>query len=89
MKKSLEKNFIKYSFFAFCLLVAISWYYIFSANSEEIFKIFDSRNGMYLSRFLKRLIGVNEELPAYMDKEMWKQSLYLSIQTFQMSILAT
>ncbi len=40
-------------------------------------------------RFLKRLFGLNEEIPAFLDKEMWKQGLILSIQTFEMSILAT
>ena len=89
MKKNTDKNFIKYSFFIFCLLVAVSWSYIFSTDPESLSKLFDSRNTVHLSRFIGRLFGINEEVPAFFDKEMWKQAISLSIQTFQMSILAT
>ena len=86
---NIKKNFIKYSFFTFCLLVIISWFYIFFSEPESLSKLFDERNIEYLIRFLKRLFGLNEEIPAFLDKEMWKQGLILSIQTFEMSILAT
>lgn len=35
------------------------------------------------------MAGIGEELPAYLDPEMWQKALWLSWETFVMSILAT
>ena len=89
MKKIIDKHFIKYSFFIFCLLILVSWIYIFTTEPDSLSKVFDEKNLEFLSRFIKRLFGANETKPAFLDKQMWKQGLDLSIQTFEMSILAT
>lgn len=89
MKNSAEKNFIKYSFFLFCILTAVSWIYIFSNESEKIFSLMNKKNLEYLGKFIKRLFGMNEEVPAFMNMEMWKEGLILSMKTFEMSVLAT
>ncbi len=87
--ENIDRNFIKYSFFVFCLLVIISWGYILASEPESLGKLFDEKNGEYLLRFIKRLFGMNEKQPAFLNKEMWKQGMLLSLQTFEMSILAT
>ena len=89
MNRKIDKYFIRYSFFLFCSLIILSWTYIFHTESDSLFKVFDERNIGYLSRFLRRLFGLNEEIPAFLNIEMWKQGLVLSIQTLEMSILAT
>lgn len=89
MNRKIDKYFIRYSFFLFCFLIILSWTYIFHTESDSLFKVFDERNMNYLSRFLRRLFGLNEEIPAFLNIEMWKQGLVLSIQTLEMSILAT
>ena len=87
--ENIDRNFIKYSFFVFCLLIIISWGYILASEPESLGKLFDEKNGEYLLRFIKRLFGMNEKQPAFLNKEMWKQGMLLSLQTFEMSILAT
>lgn len=89
MKKNIDKNFIKYSFFLFCILAVISWVYIFSIESKNMSNLFNKKNIDYLKRFLQRLIGKGETKPAFLDIEMWKEGFILSIKTFQMSIVAT
>lgn len=89
MKKNIEKHFIKYSFYLFCLLILISWIYILISEKNSLTTLFDTKNKDYLMRFLNRLLGKNEEIPAYTNKKMWMEAIKLSIQTFEMSILAT
>lgn len=89
MEKIRNRQFIKYSFSIFCLLILVSWIYVFSDASESISNLFNSRNPVYLNRFFRRLLGENEKNPAFLDIEMWKQALYLTIKTFETGILAT
>lgn len=87
--KHIDKYFIRYSFLAFIILSILSWAYIFKAEPKALSKLFDSKNYFYLTKFIKGLLGVGEENPAFLDKEMIKQALKLSYDTFMMSILAT
>lgn len=89
MKKNVDKHFIKYSFFLFCFLSIISWIYIFFTELDVLSSLFNGKNADYFTKFIKRLLGLNETVPAYLDKEMWKEGFSLSLQTFKMSILAT
>lgn len=88
MRKNRSRHFIKYSFFIFCLLILISWIYIFIDTPENISKLFSLGNLKYFDRFLQRLFGKNEENPAFLDVEMWRQALFLMGQTFKMGISA-
>ncbi len=84
----MNKKFIKYSFLVFCFLTLFSWIFIFVKDGDEIENLLNSQNMNYLIKFFSRLFGQNEKNPAFLDKNIWTEVFYLSIETFKMGILS-
>ncbi len=89
MRKHIDRYFIRYSFWAVLGLIGLSWGYILKDQPTALSELFRAENWDYLTEFLVGMAGVGEELPAYLDPEMWQKALWLSWETFVMSILAT
>lgn len=89
MRKHLDRYFIRYSFWAVLGLIGLSWGYILKDQPTALSELFRTENWDYLTEFLAGMAGIGEELPAYLDPEMWQKALWLSWETFVMSILAT
>ncbi|WP_373779119.1 PhnE/PtxC family ABC transporter permease [Glaesserella sp.] len=85
----IDRHFIKYSFFTVLCLIAFSWLYILKDQPSALADLFRADNWIYLREFIESMLGIGEEIPAYLDPEMWQNALWLSGETFVMSILAT
>ncbi|MFT9497843.1 PhnE/PtxC family ABC transporter permease [Anaerosolibacter sp.] len=94
MKKNLtpikgrKLNFVDFSLFFVCVLMIISWIFIFYADQADLSKLFSEKNAFYAKKFLKNMAGVGEENPAFTTKESWKNVLVLTYETLKMSVLA-
>ena len=84
-----DRHFVKYSFWAVLALIACSWLYILKDQPNALADLFRPENWDYLLEFVQGMLGIGEELPAYLDPDMWRQALILTWETFVMSILAT
>ncbi|PJG86324.1 PhnE/PtxC family ABC transporter permease [Conservatibacter flavescens] len=85
----IDRYFIKYSFWLVLLLLIWSWLYILNEQPNAFSDLFQAKNVNYLMEFIEGMLGLDEAIPAYLDPEMWKKALWLTWETFVMSILAT
>lgn len=85
MKKT---NTLKLSIFLFLALVLISWVYVFKIEGADIFSLFSEKNLFHTKKFLSGMLGIGEEKPAFLDKAIIKDTLKLTLETLQMSIMA-
>ena len=81
-------NFTKALIFLFPLLVCISWIYVLKVEGADILSVFTEKNLIPTKKFLSGMIGLGEAKPAFLDKEIIKDTLKLTLETLQMSIMA-
>lgn len=89
LRTHIERHFIKYSAWAVLLLIVASWLFILHDQPQTLALLFNPNNLDYLLEFLGAMAGIGEETPAYLDPIMWQKALWLSAETFVMSVLAT
>lgn len=89
LRTHIERHFIKYSAWAVLLLIVASWLFILHDQPQTLASLFNPNNLDYLLEFLGAMAGIGEETPAYLDPTMWQKALWLSAETFVMSVLAT
>nr|WP_263326719.1 ABC transporter permease subunit [Neobacillus sp. Marseille-Q6967] len=70
------------------LLIAGSWMYITFGEKADIVELLSDRNLEYAKKFFGGLIGLNQENPAFLNRESWEISLGLTYETLMMSIMA-
>ncbi|MEQ6376915.1 ABC transporter permease subunit [Bacillaceae bacterium S4-13-58] len=89
-KRSLKERlgFVRLSFFAIIVLFISSWVFIFIGEKATLSTLFSEENAKHTKEFLTSLLGLNEENPAFLDVESWKNALKLSYETLQMSVMA-
>ncbi|WP_246026127.1 PhnE/PtxC family ABC transporter permease [Peribacillus cavernae] len=83
----------RFSFVAFSILLALallagSWGHIFYAERANFFTLFNEQNAEYAKKFFSGLFGLQEEKPAFTDKEAWINAGKLTYETLQMSVMA-
>jgi len=93
MKTKLKNCFskidvLRLSVFIFIILTISSWIFVFKVEGASISNFFSPKNIFYGKKFIKELIGIGEEIPAFMDSERIKNALKLTYDTLQMSIMA-
>lgn len=81
-------DIVKLSIFLFFILIISSLIFVYKVDNANISKFFSTKNIFYGKKFIKGLIGIDQENIAFMDIEIIKKALKLSYDTFQMSILA-
>lgn len=79
---------IKVSIYMLIFLILTSWLYIFIVDGASLLDLFTVKNVTYAKKFIGGLLGIGEELPAFLNKDLWKNALNMSFETFMMSILA-
>lgn len=90
MVKSKRKfTFVTLSFYALMILAAGSWLSIFTIEKASLSSLFSEQNQMYASKFLKGLIGADQENPAFLNRENWAVAIKLTLETLKMSVMAT
>ncbi len=71
------------------IAVLLSWGgYIHLEDGISLSEIFNDKNLKYTLKFTRSLLGVGEELPAFLNIDKWRIALELSFETLQMSILS-
>lgn len=88
MKKR-RKSFVTVSVYALMLLAVGSWVSVFMVEKASLSLLFSEKNLFYASKFFKGLFGLEEENPAFLSVENWKNALDLTIETLVMSVIAT
>jgi ABC-type phosphate/phosphonate transport system permease subunit len=81
-------SFISFSFILAFALLAGSWGYIFLGERASFFELFNKQNVEYAKKFFSGLFGLQEEHPAFTDKESWINAVKLTYETLQMSVMA-
>lgn len=81
-------NINKISRYLLLFLMVFSWGYIFLIDKANIFELFTEKNAFYTKKFINGLLGVGERLPAFLDLELVKNAILMTIETFTMSIIA-
>ena len=81
-------NFTKALILLFPLLVCISWIYVLKIEGADILSVFTEKNLIHTKKFLSGMIGLGEAKPAFLDKMIIKDTLKLTLETLQMSIMA-
>ena len=84
--KKFNKN--KFSLYLLVILMICSWSYVFIIDKANIFEIFTQKNLTYTKKFVQGLLGIGEELPAFLNKSLWKNALLMSLETLIMSLMA-
>jgi ABC-type phosphate/phosphonate transport system permease subunit len=88
MKKR-RLSFVTVSIYILMLLGAASWISIFTVENASLTSLFSNKNLFYASKFFKGLLGIGEENPAFLNVEIWKNAVNLTIETLVMSVMAT
>lgn len=86
MKRKIDV--VKISLYMLILLILASWLYIFIVDGASLLDLFTVKNATYAKKFIGGLLGIGEESPAFLNKDLWKNALQMSFETFIMSILA-
>lgn len=86
MKKRVD--IIKFSVYLLVFLIIASWLYIFVVDGADLLKIFSVKNATYTKKFVSGLLGIGEEVPGFTDRDLWKNAIAMSFETFIMSIIA-
>lgn len=82
-------DFTGFSYAAFLILAAASWFFILKGEDADAAAFFSSKNMEYTKKFLNRLFDITGEGAAFKDPIKWKNALKLTYDTLHMSILAT
>ncbi|EKN65525.1 phosphate/phosphonate ABC transport system permease protein [Neobacillus bataviensis LMG 21833] len=73
----------------FTLLLTIgSWVFIHIAENAQFFELLSEKNIEAAKRFFGGLIGLNNDEPAFLDRNNWAAALKLTLETLEMSIMA-
>jgi phosphonate transport system permease protein len=88
-RKKRKLTFVSASVYALFLLAAISWLSIFTLEKASIPALFSKQNAAYASKFVKGLLGIGEDNPAFLNMESWKNAMALTLDTLIMSVMAT
>jgi ABC-type phosphate/phosphonate transport system permease subunit len=88
MKKKRKFTFLTFSFYAFLLLIAASWYFVIGVKNASLLELFSKENVAYASKFFKGLFGVGQDEIAFLNRDSWSHAFTLTIETLQMSIMA-
>lgn len=86
MKKKFD--IVKFSVYLLTFLIIASWLYIFVVDEADFLKLFSAKNATYTKKFLSGLLGIGEEVPGFIDRDLWKNAIEMSFETFIMSIIA-
>ncbi|MEH7108359.1 PhnE/PtxC family ABC transporter permease [Bacillus sp. JJ1764] len=70
------------------LLIICSWLFILLGEHAQFFDLFSDKNYEAAKRFFEGLIGVNNQQPAFLDRESWSAALNLTLETLEMSVMA-
>jgi len=70
------------------IAILMSWGYIHLTDGISLSEIFNDKNLKFTLKFTRSLLGVGEELPAFLNIDKWRIALELSLETLQMSILS-
>lgn len=81
-------SFVTFSLLLVFVLLAGSWGHIFIGERANFFELFNERNVEYAKKFFSGLLGLQEEKPAFADKESWINAVKLTYETLQMSVMA-
>jgi len=81
-------NIKKISLYILGFLFSASWIYIIKVDGADFLGIFSSKNAFYTRKFLGSMIGVNDQNPAFLNLDSWKNALKLSYETLQMSVMS-
>ncbi|SEM17668.1 phosphonate transport system permease protein [Mesobacillus persicus] len=87
MKKR-RSPFLTFSFYAFLLLIASSWYFVIGIKNASLTELFSKENLEYATKFFKGLLGVGQEEIAFLNRDSWSDAFKLTVETLQMSIMA-
>ncbi|PLR82477.1 ABC transporter permease [Bacillus canaveralius] len=70
------------------LLMIGSWLFITVVEKASLIGLFTEKNLNHAVQFVRGLMGIGEELPAFASWESWSDALALTFDTFMMSIMA-
>ncbi|RFU61996.1 PhnE/PtxC family ABC transporter permease [Peribacillus glennii] len=87
-RKKRRFSFVSFSILLVFALLAGSWGHILFIERAHFFELFNERNLEYAKKFFSGLFGFQEEKPAFVDKESWKNAIQLTYETLQMSVMA-
>lgn len=85
----INRYFLRYSFYTMLVLMGFAWGYISYDQPSALSELFQPQNWDYLSTFIQEMLGIHEEMPAYLQAERWQAALWLSLDTLLMSLIAT
>ncbi|MBB6216303.1 phosphonate transport system permease protein [Anaerosolibacter carboniphilus] len=83
-----QLNFADFSLLFACILIIASWIFIFYVDQADLSKLISEKNAFHAKKFLKSMVGIGEENPAFASGEHWKNAFMLTYETLQMSLLA-
>lgn len=79
---------VKISLGILLLLFIFGWWYIFAVDQASISDIFTERNIDFTRDFIRNLLGIGNDQPAFLQADAWKEALMRTWDTIVMSILA-
>ncbi len=88
LRRPFRFGFVKFSFLIALLLILSSWIFIFWVEEADFLGLFSEKNRDHTKNFLSNMAGIGVENPAFLDAEKWKQALWLTYETLQMSVMA-
>ncbi len=74
--------------YLFVFLMGLGWYFVLVVDGGSIGEIFTEKNGHFALKFLRRLVGVGLEDPAWTQAYIWKDTLVATLDTLKMSLLS-
>ncbi len=81
-------NIVKLSAILSLGLAAASWVYVIAVENASLNEFFSRENLTYATGFISQMLGNNANKPAFLEAESWRNALFLSYETLQMSVLA-
>lgn len=79
---------VKISLGILLLLFIFGWWYIFAVDQASISDIFTERNIDFTRDFIRNLLGIGNNQPAFLQADAWKEALMRTWDTIVMSVLA-
>lgn len=70
------------------VLIMASWAHIFFVDQASLSELFSEENRQHGLQFIRQLIGLEDEHPAFLEGQSWKKALTLTFETLVMSIMA-
>ncbi|RDU35827.1 ABC transporter permease [Neobacillus piezotolerans] len=83
-----KRNWGKASAMFAAVLVIVSWYYVYFAEGASLSSLFTKENADYAAKFFGGMLGIGEEIPAFMQPSSWGNAVKLTMETLVMSIMA-